>query len=78
MPTLFIAFGLRFFFWTREHTPIHVHVENADGVAKFEVYPEVVLKSNNGIKKKDLRIAQRLVEESKDVIIERWKEVIGD
>ncbi|MBP2690642.1 MAG: DUF4160 domain-containing protein, partial [Muribaculaceae bacterium] len=26
MPTLFILFGFRFFFWSYEHEPIHVHI----------------------------------------------------
>jgi len=30
MPTILLAFGLRFYF-----LPIHVHVENADGRAKM-------------------------------------------
>ena len=45
MPELFRLFGLRFFFWSREHEPIHVHVQNADGEAKFDILPEgIVLK----------------------------------
>jgi len=36
-PTLFIVFGLRFFFYSNEHLPIHVHVRNADGEARVEV-----------------------------------------
>jgi hypothetical protein len=35
MPTLLILFGLRFHFYTREHEPIHIHVECSDGTAKF-------------------------------------------
>ena len=35
MPTLLTIFGLRFFFYSDEHAPIHVHVENSDGRAKF-------------------------------------------
>lgn len=27
MPTIFIIFGYRFYFWSNEHNPIHVHVE---------------------------------------------------
>lgn len=41
MPEIFRMFGLRFFFWSREHEPIHVHVENGDGDAKFDILPEV-------------------------------------
>ena len=37
MPTVFSVFGLRFFFYSNEHRPIHIHVRNADGEAKFDV-----------------------------------------
>ncbi|WP_410478687.1 DUF4160 domain-containing protein [Pedobacter aquatilis] len=30
MLTLFIIFGLRFFFYPNEHLPIHIHVRNSD------------------------------------------------
>lgn len=30
MPTILLALGLRFYFYSEEHMPIHVHVENAD------------------------------------------------
>ncbi|KIO45467.1 MULTISPECIES: DUF4160 domain-containing protein [Sanguibacteroides] len=78
MPTLFILFGLRFFFWSREHRPIHVHVENSDGIAKFQIDPEVILIENKGIKNKDVKIAEAIIEENREIIIERWKEFIGE
>ena len=50
MPEIFRMFGMRFFFYSREHEPIHVHVKNADGKAKFDILPEgIVLVENKGI-----------------------------
>lgn len=43
MPTLFELFGLRFYFYSDEHLPIHVHIQNGDGKAKVNVYPEIEL-----------------------------------
>ena len=37
MPTIFFYFGLRFFFFTNEHLPPHIHVRSADGKAKFNL-----------------------------------------
>ena len=34
MPTILFFFGLRFFFYSDEHLPMHVHVKNGDGKAK--------------------------------------------
>lgn len=36
MPEIFNLFGYSFFFWSREHEPIHVHVEGSDGYATFD------------------------------------------
>ncbi|TDG36278.1 DUF4160 domain-containing protein [Pedobacter changchengzhani] len=76
MPTLFIIFGLRFFFYSNEHLPIHIHVKNADGEAKFEV-ENVVLISNKGLKKKDVALASAIIEENKEIIINKWNEHHG-
>lgn len=73
MPTLFILFGLRFFFYSNAHEPIHVHVRNADGEARFCVSP-VLLIENKGLKNKDLNLAAAIIEENKEIIIERWNE----
>lgn len=62
MPTLLLAFGLRFYFYSEEHLPIHVHMENSDGRAKFYLEPKVELISNEGIKPKDLKKAKALCE----------------
>jgi hypothetical protein len=60
MPELFRFFGIRFFFYSHEHLPIHVHIRNSDGDAKFIIEP-VELVENNGMKKKDLKIAEGLI-----------------
>ena len=51
MPTLFYAFGMRFFFYSNEHNLIHVHVRNADGEAKFSVEALRCI-DNKGLKKR--------------------------
>lgn len=52
MPTLLILFGLRFYFYTRDHEPIHIHVKSSDGEAKFEIEEDLRLVYNNGLKQK--------------------------
>ncbi len=77
MPTLFIIFGLRFYFFSREHNPIHVHVEKAGGVAKFALEPEIRLIENNGLKPNDLKLAESIIEENREVIVENWNTFFG-
>ncbi|WP_218132891.1 DUF4160 domain-containing protein [Dyadobacter soli] len=59
-----------------EHLPIHIHVRNADGTAKFEVTP-VRLVESHGIKPKDLVLAEALVEQHSELIIQKWHEFHG-
>lgn len=74
MPELFRMFGLRFFFFSNEHLPIHIHVKNADGDAKYEIDP-VMLIENKGLKAKDLRLAESIIEENKDLIVQKWRSI---
>lgn len=71
MPEIFRFFGIRFFYFSNEHLPIHVHIKNADGTAKFSVEP-IQLLENNGIKKKDILLAESIIEENQSLIIEHW------
>ncbi|HPS95077.1 MAG: DUF4160 domain-containing protein [Bacteroidales bacterium] len=73
MPTLFYYLGLRFFFYSNDHEPIHVHVSNKDGEAKFRIDP-IILIENRGIKPRDLKSAEVALDENWEVIIERWNE----
>lgn len=70
MPEIFRMFGMRFFFYMNEHVPIHVHVRNSDGEARFEV-ENVKLIESKGIKPKDLVLAEALIEERKEEIIRK-------
>jgi len=72
IPEILRIFGLRFFFFSREYEPIHVHVQGADGTAKFNVSPEgITLVENHGLKMKDLRLAESVLEENKELAIEK-------
>ncbi len=76
MPELFRMFGIRFFFFSNEHVPIHVHVKNADGTAKFEVKP-LKLIENKGMKQKDIYLAESIIEENADIIEQKWNDYFG-
>lgn len=78
MPTLFIVSGMRFYFYSEEHLPIHIHIKNADGKAKFNVEPEIELVYNKGLKQKDLKLAKKIIIENNDIIIARWNEYHSD
>lgn len=72
MPTLFEIFGLRFFFFSNEHEPIHVHAENGDGKIKIQVSPKIELVENKGMKPKDVKKALNIVKLYKSEIEDTW------
>ena len=75
MPELFRFYGFSFFFYSREHEPIHVHVEGNDGYAKYVLAEDAfVLKETHGIKASDRKKIELTIEENKDIIISCWKE----
>ncbi|EFA90935.1 hypothetical protein HMPREF0650_0939 [Hoylesella buccalis ATCC 35310] len=74
MPTIFEIFGLRFFFYSDEHRPIHVHVVKGDDDAKIQIEDEVKLVYNHGLKAKDLKRALELAGMYKEDIINVWNE----
>ena len=78
MPTIFSALGIFFRFYTREHEPVHVHIKTADGSAKFDICPEIKLVKNNGVKLKDLKHAEAIIEENRALFIEEWEEIFGE
>lgn len=73
MPTLFILLGFRFFFWSNDHDPIHVHISKGDSEAKYNV-DDVSLIENHGFKKNELRMIESIIEENREIIKERWNE----
>ena len=77
MPTILFLFGLRFFFYSDEHLPMHVHVKNSDGKAKIEIETAEVVE-NKGIKPADLKKAVDAVKQYKADMIREWKAYFGD
>lgn len=78
MPTLFRTHGYRFYFFTHEHEPIHVHVNYQDATAKIQIIPEVKVVRNHNMKQNDLNRILFLVKWKKEKIIELWHEYIKD
>lgn len=74
MPTIFTKDGFRFFFYSNDHRPIHVHVRKGDGEAVFDVEAGVQLRESVGLKVQELREAQELARAHRALIVETWHE----
>ncbi len=76
MPNIFERDGYRFFFYSNEHRPIHVHVRRGGGEAVFNVEELVELRESHGLKVHELARAEELALEHRKLIIEAWHEHI--
>jgi hypothetical protein len=76
-PTVFRFEGFRFFFYSLEETRAHVHVQHADGEAKFWIEPEVELAENKGLAGHQVAAALKQVREKRDDIRAAWNEHFG-
>ena len=77
MPIVFVKDGYKFFFYSNEHEPIHVHVRHGDGEAVFDVEELVELRESQKMKMNELSKAQKLAREHRDMILEKWHEHHG-
>jgi hypothetical protein len=71
-PTIFRDGGFRFYFFSREESRLHVHVQCTNGEAKFWLEPVVHLAQNHGLNARQLRTTRRLIEEHVDDIRRAW------
>lgn len=72
MAELFRFFGTSFSFKEKSAAP-QINVKTDSGFAVFELNP-IKLKENNGIKRKDLFVAENLIEENSDILNLMWKQ----
>lgn len=73
MPEFIRMVGMHLFFFANEHLPVHIHVQNADGRAKFNISPVVKLVMNKGLKASDFKLAKAVIKENKAIIIKAWE-----
>lgn len=79
MPTVFSRDGFRFFFYSNEgNEPVHTHVEKGSGCANYWMLPAVSLNYADGFTRREIRRMTELVEESKELILEKWEEYFGE
>ena len=74
MPTVLRVGPYRFFFYSRENAePAHIHVDRDDDYAKFWLDP-VALASNRGFRAHELTQLRTIVQQNRDLFLERWNE----
>jgi hypothetical protein len=71
-PTVFREGGFRFYFFSREESRIHVHVQGQNGEAKFWLEPSIELAQYVGLTQREINEALRLVQEHQNDIRSAW------
>jgi len=72
-PTLFRERGYRFYFFSREETRMHVHVQHADGEVKFWLSPEVSLADSCGLSPQAIKVVETMVRNHLEEICDAWR-----
>jgi hypothetical protein len=72
-PTVLREGGFRLFFFSREERRMHVHVQHAEGEAKFWLEPRIDVAENYGLSRRRLVKALQLVQENEDEIRSAWQ-----
>ena len=71
-PTVFRDGPFRFFFFSREEERMHIHVQSADGEAKFWIDPEIELARNHKLTVQHLSRVLQLVVDHEQEIRDAW------
>ena len=78
MPTVFKVGNIRFFFFSREETRIHIHVLSPDGEAKYWLRPNIELALNHGFSVQQLNEIESIIKEHQDECISAWQKFFGN
>lgn len=73
MPTIIIIDGFRFFFYSNEHLPRHIHIEKGEKTAKFNIEFIELIKSYR-FNDNELKKIKNLIEENQELFKQKWDE----
>jgi hypothetical protein len=76
-PTVLRVRGYRLYFFSREESRPHVHVQHASGEAKFWLEPEIELAVDYGLGTTRINAARTIIEEHGDEIRAAWRKHFG-
>ena len=77
MPTILRIGAYRLFFVSLDRgEPPHIHVRRENMVAKFWLHP-VALERTGGFSRAELNTIIRLVDEHREMLLDRWYEFFG-
>lgn len=78
MPTILKIGSMRFFFFSREESRMHIHIICPEGEAKFWLEPTVELAVNCNLSIQKLNEVEKIVKEHEDEFKRAWKQFFGN
>lgn len=77
MPTVFRIDGLRFFFFSDEHLPLHIHVEKADSYMRVEL-ETLKVTDNYKFSPSETKKVLSIIRENMDTLRGAWNEYFNN
>ncbi len=77
MPTVKIIYGYRFFFYSNDHDPIHIHVEKDKKTVKYYLQPLELVKSR-GFNASELKKIGIIIEDNLELLKQKWYEYFNN
>ncbi|MCY7345362.1 MAG: DUF4160 domain-containing protein [Pyrinomonadaceae bacterium] len=78
MPTVIRKKGFQVIIWTDDHPPMHVHVFKAEAELIVNLGDrQAAVRDNYAMKRTDVRQALRLIDENRNLLTEKWREIHG-
>jgi len=76
-PTVLRVGHFRFFFFSREESRLHIHVQTPEGEAKFWIEPSIELTKSYRLGAKSLKQAETIISEHEQEIRDAWHRHFG-
>jgi len=73
LPTVLRVNGFRFFFFSDEHTPVHIHVEKGDGYMRIELKTLKITNKHKFTQNDEKKIIN-IIKEHQNELIGAWNE----
>ena len=77
MPTVLRKYGYRFFFYSNEHLPLHIHIEKDNKTAKFNLETLILVRSRR-FNASEIKEIRKLVEENTELFNNKWNEYFNN
>jgi hypothetical protein len=74
LPTILKIGNLRFFFFSREETRMHIHINSPEGEAKFWLEPQIELALNKKFSEQKLNEIEKIIVEYENEFKSKWTE----